>query len=129
MFLATLNTEIIKYVVIVGSFPLWLPFARALYIELNDALAAEGGLFGRTPSAREVAIIVADPNRSKSPLVNEEFDPHAHGQRGGRAAGTGTAQKNATAPKSRDGAGTTGKIGFAKPRGAHGFARKDQRGG
>jgi len=125
MFLAALNTEVFKYVVLAGTFPLWLPFLKALYTELDDALAAEGGLLGRTPTARELQVIARDPNRSKSPLVSQDFDPEDKSGRGRRSEKAGApAAKSAGSAPAR---GAPPTAGFAKPRGARGFARKDQR--
>jgi hypothetical protein len=124
MVFAGLNTEVFKYVLVGITFPFWMPFFRALYAELNDALAEEGGLFGRTPTAREIQIIARDPNRSRSPLVSHEFDPDGHSPRGGRES----APKNAAPQRARGPAAKPPGIGFSKPRGVRGFARKDQRG-
>ncbi len=126
MFLAALNTDIVKYVIFVCAIPLWLPFLKALLAELNDALASEGGLFGRAPSSKELAYIERDPNRSKSPLVSHEFDPDDK-QAGGQAArrpAQGQTRGPASKPAPRGGAPAAS--GFSKPRGGRGFSRKDQ---
>ncbi|HTF90926.1 MAG TPA: hypothetical protein VK843_21080 [Planctomycetota bacterium] len=127
MFLAALNTLFIKYAIIACTFPLWLPFLKALYVELNDALAAEGGLFGRTPTQRELRLITRDPTRSKSPLVSEEFDPDRPGQRRAQPTSTASGQRQATPKQARGPAPTAANFGFSKPRGKRGFARKEQR--
>ncbi|HUR26952.1 MAG TPA: hypothetical protein VM509_02090 [Planctomycetota bacterium] len=124
MLLAALNTEVMKYVLIVGTFPVWMPFLKALYTELDDALASEGGLLGRTPTPRELKAIEADPHRSKSPLVSRDRPEDASAPRGGRTVRTSAPERSVTATRAR---GTTGTIGFSKPRGPRGFARKDQR--
>jgi len=52
-----LNSEPVKYGIIFLSTPIWLPFAKALWRELNDSLRDEGGIFGAAPSAKELAKI------------------------------------------------------------------------
>ncbi len=126
MFLAALNSEIFKYVVFVCAIPLWLPFIKALLAEMNDALASEGGLFGRTPSSKELAFIERDPNRAKSPLVSLESDPDDKSV--GEPAARRPAQGGVRGPaaKSAPRGGTPTGFGFSKPRGGRGFSRKDQ---
>lgn len=132
MFLAALNTEIFKYVILVCAIPLWLPFFKALLAELNDSLAEEGGLFGRTPSKKELDFILRDPNRAASPLVSHEFDP-SRAAREGKPQRRANANVNAAAGASRTRAPAQGargaapaKTGFAKPRGGRGFSRQDR---
>ena len=126
MFFAALNSEIFKYVIFVCAIPLWLPFLKALLAELNDALATEGGLFGRTPSSKEIAFIERDPNRAKSPLVSHETDPDdlSAGEQAQRrpAAGQARGPTSKTAPRGGKPAG----FGFSKPRGGRGLSRKDR---
>ncbi len=126
MFLAALNTEIFKYVIFVCAIPLWLPFLKALLAELNDALASEGGLFGRTPSSKELAFIERDPNRAKSPLVSHEFDPEDKQAGGQTARRPAAGEARGPAPKTAPRGGTQAGVGFSKPRGGRGFSRKDQ---
>ena len=128
MYLAALNTEIVKYTLLVMAFPVWMPFFKALYTELNDALAEEGGLFGRTPTQREIEVLATDPNRSKSPLVNREFDPSDPTRRGAHATPGAAPQRNAPPQKSRASSAGAESLGFSKPRGARGFSRKDRGG-
>ncbi|MEO6711037.1 MAG: hypothetical protein ABIP42_15760 [Planctomycetota bacterium] len=129
MFLAALNTLFVKYAIIACTIPLWLPFLKALYVELNDALAAEGGLFGRTPTQRELRLISRDPTRSKSPLVSQEYDPDRPGQQRARPAAAGSGQRQATAKQARGAAPAAANLGFSKPRGKRGFARKEPHNG
>ena len=45
--------ELLKYGLLLGSAPLWLPFAKALWEEFLLALRADGGLTGPEPTPRE----------------------------------------------------------------------------
>jgi hypothetical protein len=65
-----LNSEPVKYALIALSAPVWLPFARALWREFNDALRDEGGLLGEAPSAAELAAIERERGRFQSGLVS-----------------------------------------------------------
>ncbi len=119
MTLASLNSEYFKYFLILITAPLWWPFLKALYAELNDALASEGGLFGRTPSKDELRKIERDPTRAKSPLTSAEF-PDAVG----RASPSAGSARSAPVPGGRT-RGSAGGAGFSRPRGGRGFSRKD----
>jgi len=45
--------ELLKYILLFGSIPLWGPFAKALWDEFLLALRADGGLNGLEPNPRE----------------------------------------------------------------------------
>ena len=49
-----LNSEPVKYGILFLSSPIWLPFVKALWRALNDALRDEGGILGNTPTAAEL---------------------------------------------------------------------------
>ena len=92
-----LNTEPIKYAVIVLSMPFWLPFFRALLREFNDALRDEGGLLGRAPTPRELKKLNAALGKFESPMLSERgIDVR-------RNAPTSTAAQRATGAKPRRG--------------------------
>lgn len=65
-----LNSEPVKYAIIALSFPLWAPFAKALWQEFNDSLRDEGGIFGEAPTAAELAAIERERGRFRSSLVS-----------------------------------------------------------
>lgn len=50
--------------------PLWWPVAKALWRDAEDALRDEGGVFGRTPTAREVAELEQRYGQYESPLIS-----------------------------------------------------------
>jgi len=128
MFLASLNTEIAKYTLLLISAPFWWPFLKALYAELNDALREEGGLVGRAPSAAELRKLNSSLGTYQSPLVSEEH-PAAGARRssaptaGRRNAGATQARGEPPARRSE----APPKPGFGRPRSARGFSRKDKR--
>ncbi len=94
-------TDILKYIVLIASAPLWLPFAKALWEELNDAFRPDGGLFGPEPTQRRREEILAEIAREEPRLVHE---PLAHlqnrqsAQPGGRTRPV--TQSRPAAPKS-----------------------------
>ena len=69
------GTDFLKIGLILAAFPLWGPFAKALYEELQVALRPEGGLFGDNPSPRERRAIEAEIELEEMPQVHE---PLAH---------------------------------------------------
>lgn len=75
----SLNSEPVKYAVIALSAPVWLPFARALWKELNDSLRDEGGILGLAPSQKELELINRREGRHESPLISETWDEHETG--------------------------------------------------
>jgi hypothetical protein len=128
----SLNSDIFKYFLLLCTAPLWFPFVKAVFKELNDALVAEGGLFGRPPTDAELRALRRDPNLSPSPLINRERDPDDPRQPLGGAR-TGPAGASA-GTGSRPTSGATARqaspaVGFGKTRPPHGFSRRDARGG
>lgn len=92
---AQLNTEWVKYTILLLSSPIWWPFLKALWRAVNDALRDEGGVFGHAPTSAELEALDREYGAHVSPLVNvtwEEFEagldrrPQAAPQRRARAA-------------------------------------------
>lgn len=104
-----LNTEAFKYTLLALTSPLWWPFVRELWRELNDILAEEGGLFGRKPTDKELAELRRERAAREAALVNEVRES-AKGGRGRRrdlrAFGTSTLRR----------AGSTGRPASPPPR-------------
>ena len=65
-----LNSEPFKWAIVAITAPIWLPFARALWTELNGSLRAEGGVLGRPPTARELEEMNRNLGKHESPLIN-----------------------------------------------------------
>lgn len=66
-----MTIAILKYLIVFGSAPLWLPFLKALYEELEAALREQGGLFGEEPSAERLAEIRQEIAMEEERVVNE----------------------------------------------------------
>jgi len=94
-----LSGELLRYLIVLLTAPIWLPFVKALWQELERALRDEGGMFGRVPSLAEKERIEAANALLEDPLLSE---PRlAPGERAGsrsRAAGTGRALGPARRP-------------------------------
>lgn len=75
----SLNSEPVKYVVIALSAPVWMPFARALWKELNDSLRPEGGVLGLAPSEKELEALNKSEGQHDTPLVSETWAEHETG--------------------------------------------------
>jgi hypothetical protein len=61
-----LNGEMARYLLLAVTAPLWWPFLRELYREMNAALREEGGLFGNSRPSQDL-------ERYSSPLVSTPF--------------------------------------------------------
>lgn len=80
-----LNTEPVKYAMLVLTIPFWWPFAKAAWEELNESLADEGGLFGEEPDAEELAKLRLDLSR-ETPMVSDPWEQPSFGARGAAQA-------------------------------------------
>ena len=76
--------EIIKFVLVIGSLPWVIPFARALVRDLLVAFEEDGGLLGPPPTAQKLEEIRRAKRDRPDPLVSE---PLAHVKRAAEAAG------------------------------------------
>ena len=66
-----LNKEILRWVILIGALPIWLPFIVTLWNDFNEALREEGGLLGDPPTPRELEIIRLEKARKPDLLTNE----------------------------------------------------------
>ena len=66
-----LNKEILRWVLMIGSMPIWLPFLLTLWKDFNDALREDGGLIGEPPPLRELEQIRKERASKPDMLVNE----------------------------------------------------------
>lgn len=89
-----MNAYIIKYLLLVLTAPLWLPFAKALWEEFNDAMREDGGLWGDDPSAVERERIRAEIANEPPRLLNEPIaHARSHAGDGQATAGPGRARR------------------------------------
>jgi hypothetical protein len=70
-----INRDLIRWGLLIGAAPVWWPFVRTLWRDFNHALRAEGGLFGRPPSAQEVQRLERGGAGEPESLVNEPLVP------------------------------------------------------
>ena len=109
------NAAIIKYTLLLVTAPIWVPFVKALWQELNDALREEGGVFGKELSRDQLDEIRREIEDEEERLVNE---PLAHLRAREQAPGAGGGARRGGSSGLR-GATTTGG-GFkssGRPRG------------
>ena len=66
-----LNKEILRWVLMIGSAPIWMPFLLNLWNDFNDALKEDGGLIGEPPSPSELEAIRKEKALKPEVLVNE----------------------------------------------------------
>lgn len=68
-----INRDLIRWLVLIGSAPIWWPVAKILWRDFNGALREEGGLLGSQPSPREVSEILEEKRRLPETLVSEPW--------------------------------------------------------
>ena len=90
------NSELIRYLFVFASAPIWIPFSRALWKELLRAMRPDGGLYGPTPSRRKREEIEREIAQDPDPVVHE---PIAHRRRIGEHKGGGPALRSAQPPQ------------------------------
>jgi len=80
-----LNTEGVKYAIVILATPLWWPFAKALWKSLNDALREEGGLLGKPPTEEQLREMQAEDPLKDAMISEERYTPFtAHSLTGAR---------------------------------------------
>lgn len=70
------SLTLLKYTVLLATFPLWGPFAKALWEEFVYAMRADGGLTGREPGPRERKEIEEQIAREEPRQVHELLAHH-----------------------------------------------------
>ncbi len=97
--MSDLNKTLIKLLIFAISAPLWWPFLKAVWQELNDSLATEGGLFGAKPSPREAEEIKARQFEADDPLVNEPLLRPGESERSGPRMGGRSPERPSRGPE------------------------------
>ena len=100
-----LNTEAVKYGIVVLLTPLWLPFIKALWKSLNAALREEGGLLGAPPTEEELRELRHSDPLADAMISEERFVPFSAHRLDGDKAGGGPQMGGGS--KSRAGSGGT----------------------
>ena len=65
------NKEILRWVLLIGATPIWLPFFLTLWKDFNAALKEDGGLFGSPPTGRELEAVRRELAEKPEVLVSE----------------------------------------------------------
>ena len=68
-----LNKDILRWVLLIGATPIWLPFLRILWRDFNLALREDGGLLGAPMSARELEDLRAQRQVEPESLTSEPW--------------------------------------------------------
>jgi hypothetical protein len=66
-----IDKDILRWVLLIGATPLWLPFLRALWRDFNHALREDGGLMGSPPSPLELERMQRERTVHPDPLRSE----------------------------------------------------------
>jgi hypothetical protein len=89
-----IDKDLLRWVLLIGATPIWLPFLRALWRDFNRALREDGGLMGTPPGPRELEAIRSERQSEADPLHSEPIvrpgqrrttrlqDPRAQSSRG-----------------------------------------------
>ncbi len=101
------NMEIARYIVIVAGAPFWVPFIRKIWMEVENALQEEGGIFGRTPTPAQLAEIRKQKLNQEDPLLNE---PYVRGM--AQAPGRSQRKSSTAAPAGKSAAPPPRRGGF-----------------
>ena len=100
--------DLIKIAIILVTAPLWVPFAKLMWRELQDLFEEDGGLFGDDPGPLRRAAIRARRASQPSVLVHEWL---AHVRSDSRRGVMAPGQTN-------QGAQATGRVGRTPRRGS-----------
>ena len=111
-----INAILFKLLLVVVTAPAWLPFLRAVWQELNQSMADEGGLFGRIPNARELEEVERKKATWDDPLIHESWPTMEE-----RMAGRRRFQERGQERSSSNRAGTSTPSGAGKRRSGGGF--------
>lgn len=108
-------TAVVKYLLLILSAPLWLPFAKALWGEFLKDMRPDGGLVGPIPSPVERQEIERRISREFPSQVHEPKPSYRRGAAAAiarhqerEAAKAGEAKGRSTGPKAGPQAGSTG---------------------
>ena len=66
-----INKDILRWVLLIGAMPIWVPFLFTLWRDFNDALREDGGLLGSPPTGRELEAIRKELAEKPDVLVSE----------------------------------------------------------
>jgi hypothetical protein len=67
------NTQILRWLLLLGAAPIWFPFLKALWDDFNSTLAEEGGVFGRAPTRKEIEVLRREKAKQPDVLISEPW--------------------------------------------------------
>jgi len=102
-FFEELQNLFIKGVFVLLASPLWFPLVKAVWEEFNEAMADEGGVFGRPPSPRELEKIEKERQLKPEPLIHEPWSTREEQRNEARRASAAPRAKGAAAGPRRTG--------------------------
>ena len=76
-----LTITILKYVLVFITWPIWGPFAKALWEEFRDAMRWEGGFLKLPPTPAQRKALEAELEREEPRQVHELLAHHKDGRR------------------------------------------------
>ncbi|MFN0006783.1 MAG: hypothetical protein ACKVXR_02655 [Planctomycetota bacterium] len=65
------DKEVLRWVVLIGATPIWIPFLFTLWRDFNDALRLDGGLLGSPPTGRKLEAAQRELAEKPDVLVSE----------------------------------------------------------
>ncbi len=68
-----LDSELLRWLLVVLAAPIWWPFLRTVWRDIDEALAEEGGIFGREPGPRDIQRIQERKATRPDPLHSEPW--------------------------------------------------------
>lgn len=71
--MSDLQNLLIKAFLVLVTAPAWWPFLKAVWEEFNEAMADEGGLFGRHPTPLELQDLERRKLGAEEPLLHEPW--------------------------------------------------------
>ena len=66
-----INKDILRWVLLIGAAPIWIPFLLTLWKDFNNALRLDGGLLGSPPTGRELEAVRKELAEQPEVLVSE----------------------------------------------------------
>ncbi|MBL8858425.1 MAG: hypothetical protein JNL28_07980 [Planctomycetes bacterium] len=66
-----INKEVLRWVLLIGAIPIWVPFLRTLWRDFNHSLRDEGGLIGVPPRGHAAEVLREEKKRDAGSLVSE----------------------------------------------------------
>lgn len=66
-----INKDLIRWALLIGAAPIWIPYLRILWRDFNHALRDEGGLIGIPPRGEEAARLRAEKRTDRDRLVSD----------------------------------------------------------